>query len=430
MTLSTQKMRASLQAFDFKRLFVEELGWNNTTTRIAPTDADGVSYSFMPIAEQGGMIVVTCTAADGNIPPSGARQKIDKTVTELAFEHLIIFLDRDSKGAAQTSLWWWVKRETLTPSPSPTASRGEGSGQTTHRVRLKPRTFTYRRGAMGDALLQKLAGIAFDLKDLDDEGRASIGEVTTRVKKAFDVETVTKKFYDQFKTEHDLFAKFLSGIDDTGAGTAHRDWYISVMLNRLMFLYFIQKKRFLNGDADYLRTKLETMRADGKNFYRDFLLILFFQGLAQEEGERDATTNRLLGKVPYLNGGLFLPHAIEDQYSDTIQIADEAFERLFTFFDGYTWHLDERPLRQGNEINPDVLGYIFEKYINQKQMGAYYTKEDITGYICRSTILPFLLDKCGVMVKDLIALTPQPPLPQGAEGRTRLSSEPFVWNKA
>jgi methylase of polypeptide subunit release factors len=39
-----------------------------------------------------------------------------------------------------------------------------------------------------------------------------------------------------------------------------------------------------------------------------------------------------------------------------------------------------------------VLGYIFEKYINQRQMGAYYTKEDITEYICRSTIVPFLID--------------------------------------
>ena len=54
----------------------------------------------------------------------------------------------------------------------------------------------------------------------------------------------------------------------------------------------------------------------------------------------------------------------------------------------YQWHLDERPLRNDNEINPDVLGYIFEKYINQKQMGAYYTKEDITDYISKNTIIP------------------------------------------
>ncbi|MCY4566891.1 MAG: Eco57I restriction-modification methylase domain-containing protein, partial [Candidatus Poribacteria bacterium] len=38
------------------------------------------------------------------------------------------------------------------------------------------------------------------------------------------------------------------------------------------------------------------------------------------------------------------------------------------------------------------LGYIFEKYINQKQMGAYYTKEDITEYISKNTIIPFLFD--------------------------------------
>jgi hypothetical protein len=57
------------------------------------------------------------------------------------------------------------------------------------------------------------------------------------------------------------------------------------------------------------------------------------------------------------------------------------------------WHLDERENRNDREINPDVLGYIFEKYINQKQMGAYYTKEDITEYIAQNTIIPFLLDE-------------------------------------
>ena len=39
-----------------------------------------------------------------------------------------------------------------------------------------------------------------------------------------------------------------------------------------------------------------------------------------------------------------------------------------------------------------MLGYIFEKYINQKQMGAYYTKEDITEYIAKNTIIPYLFD--------------------------------------
>jgi hypothetical protein len=110
--------------------------------------------------------------------------------------------------------------------------------------------------------------------------------------------------------------------------------------------------------------------------------------------------------VPYLNGGLFLKHQIEEQHGRTIEIPDKAFEKIFAFFDAYRWHLDERPLRRDDEINPDVLGYIFEKYINaiqpgeQKAKGAYYSKEDITGYISQNTVIPRLFDmaraKCKV----------------------------------
>ena len=109
--------------------------------------------------------------------------------------------------------------------------------------------------------------------------------------------------------------------------------------------------------------------------------------MSQRTPELDA----LLGNVPFLNGGLFDVHNLERDNPD-ISIPDEAFARVFDFFDAYRWHLDERPQRADNEINPDVLGYIFEKYVNQKQMGAYYTKEDITGYISRNTVIPFLFD--------------------------------------
>ena len=112
---------------------------------------------------------------------------------------------------------------------------------------------------------------------------------------------------------------------------------------------------------------------------------------------------RLLGKVPYLNGGFFEVHQLEEQNAG-IDIPDKAFEKLFDFFDRWSWHLDERPRRSDHEINPDVVGYIFEKYINQKQMGAYYTKEDITEYISKNTIIPFLFDaaakKCPIAFQE------------------------------
>ena len=162
-------------------------------------------------------------------------------------------------------------------------------------------------------------------------------------------------------------------------------------------LHFIQKRGFLDGNPDYLRDRLKRVRqqqGEGNflGFYRLFLLRLFHEGLGQPEADRAPELAALLGKVPYLNGGLFEVHDLE-QNNPQIHIPDEAFEQIFAFFDAYQWHLDDRPLRNDNEINPDVLGYIFEKYINQKQMGAYYTKEDITGYISRNTIIPFLFDQ-------------------------------------
>ena len=182
-----------------------------------------------------------------------------------------------------------------------------------------------------------------------------------------------------------------------------------------MSIYFIQKKGFLDGDVDYLRHRLAASKKDGGDqYYRHFLTRLFFEGFALEEAERPPEARKLLGRIPYLNGGLFLPHQIEQLHGLTsppapllkgeggIQIPDSVFERLFAFFDQYAWYLDDRPLRADNEINPDVLGYIFEQYVNQKQMGAYYTKEDITGYICRNTILPFLFDKLATFRYDAV----------------------------
>ncbi len=119
---------------------------------------------------------------------------------------------------------------------------------------------------------------------------------------------------------------------------------------------------------------------------------MFFEGFAKREEQRGLRMNRLLGRVPYLNGGLFLKHQIEELHGKHIEIPDKAFERIFDFFEQYDWHLDDRPTRTGREINPDVLGYVFEKYINQKEMGAYYTKEDITEYISKNTIIPALFD--------------------------------------
>ncbi|OQA89175.1 MAG: hypothetical protein BWY28_01213 [bacterium ADurb.Bin236] len=367
MKINTARVRKCLKDFDCEPLFVEELGWNRYPNKPIELEIDSCLFVLHHVAELGGMVVFRCEDPEtGKIPPKSTRLKIENKVKGIVHEHIIIFTDKSKTE----SLWLWVKREAKKASV--------------------PREHKFHRDQPGDLLLQKLAGIAFSLDDLDDQGQIDIASVKSPVAKAFDVDRVTKKFYNEFKFEHAAFLKFIKGIDSLDDS----QWYASVMLNRLMFIYFIQKKGFLNSDPHYLSNKFKSVREKKKDtFYREFLVRLFFEGFALEPKERTPETKSLLGTIPFLNGGLFMPHQIEENYREKIHIADSAFDKLFQFFERYTWHLDDRQLRADNEINPDVLGYIFEKYINQKQMGAYYTKEDITDYICKNTIIPFLFDR-------------------------------------
>jgi hypothetical protein len=165
-----------------------------------------------------------------------------------------------------------------------------------------------------------------------------------------------------------------------------------MLLNRLMFLYFIQQKGFLDGDTDYLAKRLQDMQVQGRVgcFYRDFLLRLFQDGLGAPECSAELTT--LLGDVPYLDSDLFCEHEIECRYP-AIQISDSSFARIFDFFGAYRWTLNTSSVGSANEINPDVLGYVFEQLINQQQMGAYYTREDVTEYIAKNTIIPYVFER-------------------------------------
>lgn len=351
--------------FDFTGLMIL-LGWDHPESRAPQAIQVGKEqYTLTRVAQKREVPLFLCSPnSKGQIPDTATRQKIETKTARLAREHLLVFADANNKS----QLWQWQ-------------DAAEGSR------RLRTVAYTPRQ-TKPDHLLQCLDRIRFLL---DEEGRIGVLDVSARLKQAFRKDKVTKRFYERFSKEHAAFSTFLKGIPDSGM----QAWYVSVMLNRLMFIYFIQKKRFLDEDLDYLRNRLKNMRArsDGQAYYRDFLCPLFFKGFAKEKSQRDADTKALLGDVPYLNGGLFLRHQIEEAHGKDIVIDDAAFERLFDFFDEFQWHLDERPLKENNEINPDVLGYIFEKYINRKQMGAYYTKEDITGYISQNTILPFLLER-------------------------------------
>lgn len=370
MSLTRTDFSNYIKAFNFRELF-NFMGWDNDKT-IQRIVVDNETFTLQAVGEKSGFKILLCNPqSNGLLPNYSTRKKIETKVTKLFQEHLIIFFDKNKTE----QIWQLVVRQSGKPT--------------------KVTETRWRNTQDPELLYQRAAGIFFEL---DEEDKITIVDVKSRVGQNFhqNNEKITKQFYDNFKKEHRAFLQFIQGISDE----TNKDWYASLMLNRLMFCYFIQKKGFLDNNKNYLRDKLGacTLRqAQGAkdqkffSFYRDFLLVLFHKGLNEPTQNWDIKIE--IGKIPYLNGGLFDEHELERAYTN-IDIGDTAFKQLFDFFDQYEWHLDTSVTATGKDINPDVIGYIFEKYINDRaNMGAYYTKEDITDYISKNCILPFLFDE-------------------------------------
>jgi hypothetical protein len=371
-----------LSVFDFPRLFVEVLGWNHAPAaeRAWWEDAAGEqAFSVRWVAELGGVAVLQVVPASG-WPDEPTRARIWKHLSQRHAENIIIFTEK-REDAAQ-SQWYWVKRT---------------KDETTGKPKYTPRRHEYFRGQPVDLFASKLQAMVVELSELDSAGRMPVLEAARRIQAALDVEKTTKRFFANYSEQHQSLLEQIEGISDE----RDRRWYASVILNRLMFVWFLQKKLFLDGgNADYLRVKLAESRRRGKDrFFGEFLSALFFEAFAKPEVDRPKEARKLAGKIPYLNGGLFLHHKLElddrqqPRLGTTLRISDAAFEGVFNVFAAFTWHLDDTPGGDADEINPDVLGYIFEKYINQKAFGAYYTRPEITGYLAERSIHQLILEK-------------------------------------
>ena len=361
--------RKLLGDFRFQDLFIEVLGWSRPQSSApAELNCKGVQITRRHIADLSGVGVyeVRCNT----IPAADARAAIHKEIAAIQHECLVIFTDT----GRTRSVWRWAKRE---------------GGK------AFPREHTFMRGQPGDLFIGKLGAMVFDFSDFESPGGVALTDVCNRLRAALDVQPVTKRFYTEFQQAHDDLVTLIAGIENQH----DRRWYASILLNRLMFIYFLQRKGFLDfkradacdGNLNYLQDKLaESKRAGRDRFYANFLQMLFFEGFAKPEDKRSPAARAALGAIRYLNGGLFLPHPIEARNS--ITVPDAFFDRLFDLFSKYSWNLNDTPGGDDREISPHILGYIFEKYINQKAFGAYYTRPEITEYLCEQTIHRLVLD--------------------------------------
>jgi len=364
---------------DFETLFLEELLWDRPDQEPLDIEVESTTYQLRQIAGYAGLRVWLC----GEVPHRRTQRLIDKELRKQSTERLLIFAD------AELQEWRWLQ------SPDP-----EGAGQ--------PRLVTHqhRVGSLNAALDQRLEMISVGFND-----DVSLIGMLRRMRRAFDAEQVTRRFYTAFIEKQRALSAAIEGIELE----ADRDWYAALTMNRLMFIYFLQRKGFMDDDLNYLRARLERLQSRAEqretfySFYKNFLVPLFHQGLGAKTPEYDdPEVESLIGDVRYVNGGIFAVHELES--ANDIDISDAIFERIFDLFDGYQWHLDDRVGGNPNEINPDVLGYIFEQFINQKQMGAYYTKEDVTHFMTSSTVLPVVLSRIealGVDVWSHVAADPE-----------------------
>ena len=235
MASDKQRIQRYLKAFDFITLFIEELGWDNLREPSLSINIDNQAYTLRPLVEKRGVkVYIRDPNVQGKIPDDSILRKIERELTRYAYEHIIIYID----AARENQVWQWVKREPGKP--------------------LAPHFNRLSKGQSGELLAQKLQTLSFEISEEAQLGTIVVAE---RIRQAFDVERVTRKFFDRFKAEHAAFLTFIEGI----TSQADREWYASLMLNRLMFVYFIQKKGFLDtkrsgtldGDPDYLTHRLQ-----------------------------------------------------------------------------------------------------------------------------------------------------------------------------
>lgn len=233
---------------------------------------------------------------------------------------------------------------------------------------------------------------------------------------AFNVTTVTKKFYDEYYDHYQRAVaaarQYNRGIrefqDEAETDKLHA--FTQRLLGRLMFLYFLQRKGWLGKQQKFLTEKYhETMRrhadeprGDEETFYyfREVLQPLFFETLNTKRPDNLTLWSGI--RIPYLNGGLFdasrdpdgvivLPDSLFDPYTN---------DGLLAFFNRYNFTItDDAPLEQDVAVDPEMLGKVFENLLEERergQSGSFYTPRAIVNYMCQEALAGYLEESAAI----------------------------------
>lgn len=266
------------------------------------------------------------------------------------------------------------------------------------------------------------------------------------LEEAFNIETVTKEFFTEYR---DLFIRVKEALDhivntdvkiknnfaQCGVNTVD---FAKKLLGQIIFLYFLQKKGWFGvgrdadwgtGSKQFLRELFEEKHGNYGNFFNDILEPLFYEALriGEERKLDDYYYSRFNCKIPFLNGGLFDPLNNYDWVHTDILIPNELFSNkhktakgdtgsgILDIFDRYNFTVKEdEPLEKEVAIDPELLGKAYEKFNAirpdnfaeyqkalksgkkgeeskfNKQFGVYYTPREIVHYMCQQSLINYL----------------------------------------
>jgi len=193
-------------------------------------------------------------------------------------------------------------------------------------------------------------------------------------------EAVTRRFYRTLE-------RLVHALADEARGHASAESRREIALlyaSRLLFLSFLEAKEWLDGDRAFLSRRYDECVGDRGGFQRRVLLPLFFGTLNTPVRSR-ATTARALGRIPFLNGGLFARSPLERTHAG-LEFRDEELGRfLLELLGRYRFTAREETADWSEAaIDPEMLGRAFECLMaghERRETGAFFTPHELVARV-------------------------------------------------
>ncbi len=232
--------------------------------------------------------------------------------------------------------------------------------------------------------------------------------------RAFDVEAVTRTFFRDYRMTFDILQKDLN--KQTGDETWAHDYALQ-LLNRCMFLYFIQRKRWLGENTEFLKKFWDTYNSVGAEheqdtFVNQWLNTLFFRAFNNKYGVAfnhfPSSIHNILMLAPFLNGGLFSENDLDKK--EGFVISDARFAQIFDLLQRYNFTIaEDSPLDQEVAVDPEMIGTVYESLVNvsteideRSDAGIFYTPRTEIDLMCRLALVDFLTNHLGEDHKHLL----------------------------